>query len=163
MIEDQPQTTDTIWQKISNLRPDLVVVDHIRYLKDKGGRDEKEVKRLGYITERLHDMAKAFNLPILALAQLNRSLEGRTEKCPTLADLRDSGEIEENADLVLMMHSEDYYKKIKPLVRNTEVWVEKFRNGPQHTCINLRYDLKRQWFDMGTAVEVKELDEWYQK
>jgi len=108
-----------------------VIVDHLRLLKDKD-QWRSEVKRQGHITQRLKDIAKEFNCHMMVLAQLNRGVESRNDKSPTLSDLRDSGEIEENADLVLGLHRPDYYdKEDNPVISSTELITLKFRNGPR--------------------------------
>lgn len=143
---DTPQTTETIWQTVAQLRPDLVIVDHLRLVKDTA---QSEVKRLGQITQRLKDLSKNFGCAVLLLAQLNRQSEMRGEKRPILADLRDSGEIEENADLVLMLHREEFDGPSKPERSITECWVRKFRDGPRDVLIKLWFDPKQEWFDGG--------------
>lgn len=146
MVDDRPQTTSTIWQYVSTYKPALVVVDHLRLL---GDTHPNENKRLGVITKNLKDMAKAFDCAVLCLAQLNRQVEGQSNKKPTLKDLRDSGEIEENADVVLFIHSPDFYKEdmIKNSTRGVQLWAEKNRNGQRMIKINLLYDLKEQKFN----------------
>ena len=111
VIDDRTDhTTDSIWHVVVSEQPDLVIVDHLRLLNDKD-RWRSEVKRQGYISQRLKEIAKEFNCHMMVLAQLNRALENRPDKSPTLSDLRDSGEIEENADLVLGLHRPDFYDK----------------------------------------------------
>lgn len=146
IVMDGQQTTETLWRIVGEIRPDLVVADHLRLFKD---RSDSEVKRMGLITERLKDCAKAYNVPVLLAAQLNRSLESRTDRRPTLADMRDSGEIEENADVVLMLYRDSYYKQVafshsKDI---TELWIRKFRDGPSNVLINLYFDPKQEWFE----------------
>ena len=143
VIQDTPQTTDTIWRIAATVRPDLIVIDHIRLAKDKA---ENENKRLGKITENLHDLSKAQDIPVLALAQLNR--EAANSQPPELSALRDSGEIEENADNVWMLHRPDYYdnQKAKTGISVTEMYVRKFRNGPQDIKLYLNFDLSQEWF-----------------
>jgi replicative DNA helicase len=122
------------------------VVDHIRFLKD---RADKETKRLGIITEALHDIAKAHDIPVMALVQLNRDLTKRDIPRPTLADIRDSGEVEENADNVWFLHRPDYYDDSVPKTQasRTEFIVAKFRNGPADVKVNLDFNLKQEWFE----------------
>lgn len=156
LIDDGVNTTETIWQALEKHKPDLVVIDHLRLVADRG---DKETKRLGMITQRMKEAAKAFNCGMLVLAQLNRGVEDRDNKRPTLADLRDSGEIEENADVVLMMHSDDYYEPTgKPKVL-TEVLVRKFRDDVLNQRIVLSFDKAHQWF--GADVDSLEaMSEW---
>ena len=146
-IDDRPtQTTADIWRQVCQLRPDLIVVDHIRLLADVS--KEKEVKRLGSITWGLKQIAKEFNCAMLALAQLNRSLESREDKHPTLADLRDSGEIEENADVVIGLHRDRSALEEKAITKtNADAEVLKFRDGPANILIKFEFDGLRQWFD----------------
>ena len=141
-----PSDTDRIWRLTANEKPDLVIVDHLRLVKDKG---DSEVKRQGLITERLHDMAKAQDCHVMILAQLNRGVENREKKRPLLSDLRDSGEIEENADLVLMLYRDDVYNppdKVSPF-SDTELLIRKFRDGIKDGRLWLRFNKAKQWFD----------------
>lgn len=146
MIEDKGQTTDSIWQMVANERPDLILIDHLRRVKDKG---DNEVKRQGMITERLTEMAKELNCHVMIAAQLNRGVEMRNDKRPMLSDLRDSGEIEENVDQVLMLYRDDYYNPPPDPkdYSDTELWIRKFRDGVRNALIRLRFDERRQWFD----------------
>ncbi|MBN1887043.1 MAG: replicative DNA helicase [Thermoflexales bacterium] len=112
----------------------LVVLDHIGLLADQ---DDNEVRRLGKITWALKRVAKDFGLPVLALAQLNRSVESRDNKRPKLGDLRESGKIEENADVVLMMYREKYYKPDAQDV--VEIIARKNRDGETHANAHLRF------------------------
>jgi len=145
-IEDVPQTTETIWQAVATLQPDLVVVDHLRLLKDRP--QEKEVKRMGWCSQQLREIGKAFNLPVLVVAQLSRNVEHNNDKRPSLADLRDSGEIEENADVVLMLYSDSYYTPpvVPTDVHPTEIWVRKFRDGARNILVNVNFDARQEWF-----------------
>ena len=145
-IEDTPQTTETIWQSVAMEQADLVVVDHLRQLKDKHG--DNEVQRLGYCAWQLREIAKSFNCAMVVVAQLSRQVEGRLDKRPLLVDLRDSGEIEENAYLVLMLYSEHYYNPpVLPTdIHPTEIWVRKFRDGARNIKIVMDFDARKEWF-----------------
>lgn len=145
-LSDAGQTTETVWRAVADFRPDLVVIDHLRRFRDK---HTSEVKRLGMITESLSDMAKTFNCAVLLAIQLNRNLENRANKRPQLSDLRDSGEIEENLDVCLMMYRDSYYNKPErpPALDWTEVWVTKFRDGPANIRIDLDFNAKEAWFE----------------
>jgi KaiC/GvpD/RAD55 family RecA-like ATPase len=146
MIEDKAQTTDTIWRIVANERPDLVLIDHLRRVKDKC---DNEVKRQGRITEKLAEMSKELDCHVMIAAQLNRGVEMRNDKRPMLADLRDSGEIEENVDQVFMLYRDDYYNPpMQPAAYSeTELWVRKFRDGVRNAMIRLRFYERRQWFE----------------
>ncbi len=144
-IDDTPQSTESIWRVVAEQKPAVVIVDHIRNLRDK---NDSEIKRLGLITENLKNIAKSFDCAMIGLAQLNRRLESQSDKRPTLADLRDSGEIEENADLVLMIYRDSYYTgTLQGQLSPTELWIRKFRNGQSNVLINLVFDPRREWFD----------------
>jgi len=145
-IVEKDQTTETIWRAVSQFRPDLVVIDHLREIDDDM---ENETKRLGMITKKLKRIAKLFNTSVLCCVQLNRGAEGREDKRPMLSDMRDSGQIEENADIVLMIYRDDYYNPpFRPsTLSETEVWVRKNRDGAKDGKIVLRYNLTEQWFE----------------
>lgn len=165
LIDDAPATTDVIWQVTSQHRPELVIVDHLRLLKDYSGGQMKEDKRLGFASQRLKELAKFFNIPVICLAQLNRSVEGRQEKQPHMSDLRDSGQIEENADNVLMIYPKDYYALDKaqgeagtPVTPKeqkyyeTQILFRKIRDDRIGQWCNLYFHGKNQWFvDYGVA------------
>jgi KaiC/GvpD/RAD55 family RecA-like ATPase len=142
-IIDNGQTTDGIWRATAERRPDLIVVDHLRLIRDQMS---SEVKRLGRITERLKDIAKTFDCAVLLAVQLNRAADAREDKRPTLADIRDSGEIEENADMIGMLYRNDYYHTAGETAKSdAELIIRKFRDGPT-SVINLVFDVHEQWF-----------------
>jgi KaiC/GvpD/RAD55 family RecA-like ATPase len=147
LVDDYVNTSNTIYAGVARYKPDLIIVDHVRLVAD---RDEREDKRLGSITKILKDIAKEYNCAVLCLAQLNRKTEDREEKRPQLADLRDSGQIEENADVVLMMYREDYYETDKkPTKSPTEILVRKFRDDVLAQKIDLTFNTENQWFESG--------------
>lgn len=145
LMDEGMNTTDTIWQMVDKHRPDLVVVDHLRLVANM---DDSEVRRLGYMSTKMKEIAKEFNCSSLVLAQLNRGVENRSNKRPQLADLRESGQIEENADVVLMMYREDYYDDDSPPPEHskTELLVRKFRDDILSQRVNLTFDTKHQFF-----------------
>jgi replicative DNA helicase len=108
----------------------LVVVDYLTLMAGIGDtRDE----RVGGLAVELKAIAKRLNVPVLALAQLNRGLEDRPNKRPILSDLRESGVIEQAADLVLMLYREEVYDPSTPRRGIAELIIEKQRNGPTGT------------------------------
>lgn len=145
LVDDSTNSTTTILDTLYKHRPDVFIVDHLRLVTDK---EESEVQRLGIITQRLKDYAKDLNCAGVCLAQLNRQVEGRAEHRPTLSDLRDSGQIEENADLVLMMYRPDYYQPTSEPTEYslTELLVAKYRDGAARSQINLAFDKRHQFF-----------------
>lgn len=144
LIDDKtPKTTADIWRLAAAHRPDVIIIDHLRLLADT--TRESETKRLGVITWNLKQIGKQFNLAMVALAQLNRGLESRSDKRPTLADLRDSGEIEENGDIVIGLHREDIALQVQKMP--CEAIILKFRDGPSAIRVHMEFDGLKQWFD----------------
>ena len=91
---------------------------------------DNRTQEIGGLSRGLKALAKELQIPIIALAQLNRGVEARTDKRPLMSDLRDSGEVEQDADLVLMLHREQVYNAASEWVGLAELLVRKNRNGP---------------------------------
>lgn len=108
---------------------DLVIVDYIQ-LADPDGKYERRDLEVAAVTKELKAIAKEFNVPILAAAQLSRAVEMRSEKRPILSDLKESGGIEENADAVMFIYRPDQYEKDQQKKNIAEIVVAKHRNGP---------------------------------
>lgn len=109
----------------------LIVVDHLGLLRGEG-RDKYQ--QTGYVSNTLKVIAKENNAVVMALVQLNRSVEGRTNRRPELSDLRDSGEIEQDADGVIMLYRDDYYNPESPASGVLEAIVRKNRDGALGTA-----------------------------
>jgi replicative DNA helicase len=109
----------------------LVVIDYLQLME--GSTPDNRVQELSRITRGLKGMARELNVPVMALSQLSRGVEARTNKRPMLSDLRESGSIEQDADLVLMIYRDEYYNPDTPDRGITEVIVTKHRNGPVGT------------------------------
>ena len=105
---------------------DLVVIDYLQLLQGSTRRSqENRVQEITEITTKLKALAKELNVPILALSQLSRQVESRDDKRPQLSDLRESGSIEQDADVVLFVYREEYYHQMrKPLESNREKFAE---------------------------------------
>lgn len=142
-IYEDSQTTESIWQHTAGLRPALVIVDHARLVND---RNENEVLRLGRVTWRLKEMAKALDCSVVCLVQLNRSSYTRENKRPTLADIRQSGEIAENSDDVLALYRDPDEKADADGNVTSELWFLKHRTGNSSAAAKFRYNLPEQWF-----------------
>jgi len=108
----------------------LILIDYLQLME--GGGDNR-VQELSKITRSLKGLARELNAPIIALSQLSRGVESRTNKRPMMSDLRESGSIEQDADLVMMLYREEYYDPDTPDRGIAEVIVTKHRNGPTGT------------------------------
>lgn len=146
IIEDGSQVTvQSIWQMTAQAKPDFVIVDHMGLVFS----DEKdEIEKLGNIAWSLKSLAKQYNVPVLALYQINRGVEGRDNKRPKMSDLRGSGKIEEHADTICFLYRDDYYQDPKPgqILSPTEIVIEKNRMGTRNVRVNTVYHLKKQMF-----------------
>lgn len=172
-IDDSPshtaatiQTAARRWQRRSGL--DLVIVDHLDFV-ESGRRDESTYARVSAAVRGLKQLAKRLGVPVLLLCQLSRNVERRDDKRPTLADLRDSGNIEQDADLVTFLYREHYYvsreepeltgdregdaaaladwqAKLDACRHRADLIIAKQRNGPTGTK-RLYFDQERMTFD----------------
>lgn len=104
----------------------LVVIDHISLIRGEGNNREQEVSA---ISRGIKALAKELNIPVIALSQLNRELEKRHNKRPVMSDLRDSGSIEQDADLILMLYRDEYYNQDTTWKGVAECLIGKQRNG----------------------------------
>lgn len=109
----------------------LIVVDHLTLMRGEG-RDKRE--QVGYVSNTLKVIAKENSAVVIALVQLNRQSEGRTNKRPELSDLRESGEIEQDADGVVMLYRDDYYNPESPAKGVIEMIIRKNRDGEAGTA-----------------------------
>jgi len=111
----------------------LIVIDYLQFLLNSKIKAENRVQELSQITRSLKRIAKEFQTPIIALSQLSRNVENRVNKRPILSDLRESGSIEQDADLVFMLYRENYYNSTVETITPAELIVAKHRNGPLGT------------------------------
>lgn len=124
----------------------LVIVDYLQLMMPTNTRIDNLVQQITEISHSLKSLAKEFNIPVLALSQLSRAVESRGGR-PRLSDLRDSGSIEQDADIVMFIHQEDKYSeenKEKSFI-TTDILVEKHRNGPTGR-IQLSFDKDKSSF-----------------
>jgi replicative DNA helicase len=117
----------------------LVIIDYLQLMQNSKSKIENRVQELSQITRSLKSIAREFNIPVIALSQLSRNVETRINKRPLLSDLRESGSIEQDADLVLMLFRENYYNFKKEQEDLAEIIVAKHRNGPIGT-IQLKFN-----------------------
>lgn len=116
---------------------DVVAVDYLQILADRTGRSE--VERVTGISRELKALARSLNVPVIAAAQLNRAPDSRDDKRPMLSDLRESGAIEQDADLVAFIFRQGYYSK-DPNDNTAELIIAKQRNGPAGISSPLLFD-----------------------
>jgi len=134
-IDDTPNISIIdIKKKIKKIRFEqqklgLIIIDYLQ-LMENSNRNDNRVQELSQITRGLKNIAREFNVPIIVLSQLSRNVENRVNKRPILSDLRESGSIEQDADLVLMLYRDDYYNLETEDQNITEIIISKHRNGP---------------------------------
>lgn len=106
----------------------LIVVDYLQLMQGRG--QENRVQEISEISRALKALAREIDIPVIAISQLSRALEARPSKIPQLADLRESGSIEQDADVVLMIYREDYYDTDTERKNLADILIRKHRNGP---------------------------------
>lgn len=112
--------------------PGLIVVDYLQRLTPEGRNDRRDLE-VGQFARALKTLAQELGTTVIAPTQLNRGNETRTDKRPQLADLRDSGELEQEADIVILLHRDDYYDRECARAGEADFIVAKHRNGPTDT------------------------------
>jgi replicative DNA helicase len=117
---------------------DLLIVDYLQLMQGTSRRDGNRVQEVSEISRGLKVLARELNIPVVACAQLSRAVESRTNHVPMLSDLRESGSIEQDADIVMFIHREEMYNPETEKKGIAEIHIAKHRNGPL-TTIPLRF------------------------
>ena len=123
----------------------LIIIDYLQLMQNSKMQSDNRVQELSQITRGLKSIAREFQVPLITLSQLSRSVENRINKRPILSDLRESGSIEQDADLVLMLYRDSYYNSTVSEIDLTELIIAKHRNGPIGT-VNLSFEEKHTKF-----------------
>ena len=126
----------------------IVIIDYLTLIQGSSRYSGNRQQEVSEISRALKTMAMELQIPVIALAQLSRNVEGREDKRPLLSDLRESGSIEQDADLVAFLYRDDYYTKQvseNPFVSESEFIIAKHRNGPT-TTINLLFQRNTSTF-----------------
>ncbi|HSX46011.1 MAG TPA: replicative DNA helicase [Candidatus Saccharimonadia bacterium] len=164
-IDDSPSITmsdlRTKARREAHKRPlGLIIVDYLQLMSggSRFGSDFNRVQEISEISRGLKGVARELNVPVLALSQLSRSVESRSPQIPQLADLRESGSIEQDADVVAFIYREEYYNPETDRKKLADIFIKKHRNGPTDN-VELYFDNERQLF---RAVESRRKDPFAQ-
>lgn len=138
----------------------LVIVDYLQLMRGRGGFERSREQEISEISRSLKALAKELDVPVIALSQLNRGVEQRQVKKPTLADLRESGAIEQDADVIIFLYRDEFYNRETHEKGKAEIIVAKQRNGPTDT-INLSFFPHYTRFENYSDREYNETEEVY--
>jgi replicative DNA helicase len=124
---------------------EVLIIDYLQLMSGSARRNDNRVQEVSEISRSLKGLARELNIPVIALSQLSRAVEGRTSHVPVLADLRESGSIEQDADLVMFIYREEMYDRDTDKKGIAEIHIAKHRNGPLG-IVNLFFDQRTTRF-----------------
>ena len=137
-VDDTPEiTAAALRQKARKIKSqhglDLIIIDYLQLMEGSKGKTENRQQEIAEISRSLKALARELNVPVIALSQLSRAVETRQDKRPMLSDLRESGSLEQDADIVAFLYRDDYYNPDSQNKNITDLIIAKHRNGPIDT------------------------------
>jgi replicative DNA helicase len=117
----------------------LLIVDYLQLIRSNNRRVQIREQEIADISRTLKAIAKELNIAVIAMAQLNREAERRVTHRPVMSDLRESGSVEQDADVIMLIHREDYYKPMNERDNTAEIIIAKNRHGSDG-CVKLHWD-----------------------
>lgn len=144
--QDKPATLDELRARASALRLQvgplgLIVVDYLQLVREAPGQKSRTRENaVAEVSRELKMLAKELSCPLILLSQLNREVEKREDKRPRMSDLRETGSIEQDADIILFLHRDEYYERTEQNAGKAEVIVAKQRDGERDVRVPLRFD-----------------------
>ncbi len=158
-IEDSAgMTMSDIQSKLRKLnrdeKLDLIIIDYLQLISTRDLNYDSRQGEIAYISFALKSLAREIDVPIICLSQLSRAVERRDDKRPIMSDLRDSGSIEQDADLIMFLYREVYYNPHGADPKATELIISKHRNGETGT-ITLKFNAQRSLFKSNPAPQTK--------
>ena len=135
---------------------DMILIDYLQLMQGNASKSSGEFNRqqeISEISRSLKALARELNVPIIALSQLSRNVELRAEKKPQLSDLRESGSLEQDADIVMFLYREEYYNRESENKTEAELIIAKNRNGPT-TAIKLFFEKESMFFGSQASSEI---------
>jgi replicative DNA helicase len=136
---------------------DLIIIDYLQLMQGGGRHRQNRVQEISYISRSLKALARELKVPVVALSQLSRAVESRQDKHPVLSDLRESGSIEQDADVVMFIYRDEIYNEDTDRTNIADIIIAKHRNGPTDT-VSLRFDPSRTQF---SDLELQSVEEGY--